>query len=420
MRRIELAVLIVLLLIPRPAAAQGDPIGPEFRVNTYTTDYQGGSSVARAPGGGFVVVWTSSLQDGSFRGVFGQRYDSSGAPLGPEFQVNTYTTFDQTQAAVAADATGNFVVVWRDSGQDGSGFGVFGQRFAASGSPQGAEFRVNSSTVGYQSEPDVAFGPSGNFIVVWQDAVGPASGVFGQRYAGSGAPLGPEFQMNVAASIGDPSVATDGSDNFVVAGRGGAGGGSGTDVFAQRYASSGSPLGAAFLVNTYTTQDQLLPAVAADAAGGFVVVWCSAGQEGDPGGGGGGPPLGVYGQRYASSGNPLGPEFRINTYTTDNQWFPAVVTDAAGDFVVVWNSDQYGLDTGVFGQRYDNAGVPLGGEFRVNTYTTASSALPTVAADSAGHFVVTWTSAQEGLSAGVFAQRYSQIVPVELMQFGIE
>jgi hypothetical protein len=42
--------------------------------------------------------------------------------------------------AVASDSIGNFVVVWQGSGgQDGSDWGVFGQRFNASGLPQGGE-----------------------------------------------------------------------------------------------------------------------------------------------------------------------------------------------------------------------------------------------------------------------------------------
>jgi hypothetical protein len=44
-----------------------------------------------------------------------------------------------------------------------------------------------------------------------------------------------------------------------------------------------------------------------------------------------------------------------------------------------------------------------------------------VTADSAGNFVVVWSSfGQDGSNYGVFGQRYSQIVPVELMRFGVE
>src|SRR5262245_13584610 len=67
----------------------------------------------------------------------------------------------------------------------------------------------------------------------------------------------------------------------------------------------------------------------------------------------------------------LGPEFQVNTYTSGFQFEPAVATNAIGDFVVVWD-DRGGHDgsAGVFGQRYDGSGNRLGGEFQVNTYTT--------------------------------------------------
>jgi len=80
-----------------------------------------------------VVVWQSYPQDGSDYGVFGQRFASSGAPQGTEFQVNTYTTSDQNAPAVASAATGNFVAVWASEHQDGSEDGVFGQRYVVLG-----------------------------------------------------------------------------------------------------------------------------------------------------------------------------------------------------------------------------------------------------------------------------------------------
>src|SRR5439155_26243887 len=106
-------------------------------------------------------------------------------------------------------------------------------------------------------------------------------------------------------------------------------------VFGQRFASSGVPLGPEFRVNTYTTDLQSNPSVAADSAGNFVVAWMSSG-------GYGGPPADVFGQRYASDCTPLGPEFRINTFTTGGQNRPAVATAAAGNFGVV--GDGHGQD----------------------------------------------------------------------------
>ena len=116
MRRTWL-LLFALVLLPRGAGAQGDPIGPEFQVNTYTTGGQFGASVAADSSGRFVVVWTS--QDGPIAGIFGQRYDSGGAPLGPEFRVNTYSTAFAYLPAVAADPSGNFVAPQRIIGVRG-------------------------------------------------------------------------------------------------------------------------------------------------------------------------------------------------------------------------------------------------------------------------------------------------------------
>jgi hypothetical protein len=100
-------------------------------VNTSTAGDQSLPAVALEASGNFVVTWTSDGQDGSFYGVFGRRYASSGSPQGPDFRVNTYTFTFQVTPSVAADASGNFVVVWGDDSEDGSGYGIYGQRFGA-------------------------------------------------------------------------------------------------------------------------------------------------------------------------------------------------------------------------------------------------------------------------------------------------
>src|SRR3989338_4544562 len=83
------------------------PLG-EFRVNTYTTDYQGHPAIAGLTGGGFVVTWTTFNQDGHNWGVFGKRYDASGVAQGDEFQVNTHYMDVQDAAAIGALSNGGF------------------------------------------------------------------------------------------------------------------------------------------------------------------------------------------------------------------------------------------------------------------------------------------------------------------------
>jgi hypothetical protein len=410
-------LFVALVITPSGASPQGNPVGPEFRVNTYINSPHQLPAVASDSSGNFVVVWQAP--DASNFGVFGQRYASTGAPLGPEFSINTSVTLGQTSPAVASDSSGNFVVVWTSQITGGPffDFDVFGRRYSTTGAPLGPEFRVNTVTVGSQSNPDVASDASGNVVVVW--AGDGLTGVVGQRYASTGAPLGPEFRVNTLpanSATSAPAVASDPSGNFVVVWASPDGcGPCGLGVFGQRYASTGAPLGPEFQVNTFTFFDQWFPDVTSDPSGNFVVVWQSYAQDDGNGNG-------VFGQRYASTGAPLGAEFRVNTYITNHQSEPAVASDASGNFVVVWYSlTQDGSGNGVFGQRYASTGEPLGPEFRVNTYTTADQEFPSVASAPSGNFVILWDSdLQEGSSDNVYGQRYSPIVPVELTRFEVE
>jgi len=389
---------LVLACVSRTQPAAAQAVGPEFRVNSYTTQNQQRPRIATGASGSFVVVWDSGQQDnGMSFGVFGQRYDSAGAPLGAEFLVNTVTANDQRSPAVASDSGGSFVVVWDSYFQDGSGSGVFGQRYDSTGAPLGAEFRVNIFTEGSQSRPSVGSDSSGNFIVAWQS--GYPGSIFGRRFASSGAPLGGEFRVNTYTSSTQhtPSVSSDAAGNFVVVWLGFTQDGSGYGVFGQRFDMAGVPLGGEFLVNTYTTNWQVFPSVASDLGGNFIVVWESPDASG----------YGIFGQRYSSAGAPLGTEFRVNTSTSNSQDDPAVASDSAGNFVVVWMSISDGSSEGVFAQRYDSAGTPLGGEFLVNTFTQNAQYGPSVASDSAAHFIVVWTStSQDGFGYGIFGQRF--------------
>jgi len=379
------------------------PVGPEFGVNTYTTGFQGFPRVAALGSGDFVVVWQSEAQDGSLAGIFGQRLDPDGVKLGPEFQVNTYTTSQQFDPALAADGAGNFVVVWESSGQDGSLGGIFGQRYDGGGAALGTEFAVNTYTTSTQDQPAVGANGAGDFVVAWRSGQdGHVDGVFGRVFNSSGSPLGPDFQVNTYTTSDQraPAVAGDGAGNFVVVWDSSGQDGSGAGIFGQRYDSSGGTLGSEFPVNTYTTGPQQNASVAADGAGNFLVVWESV-QDGSP--------FGIIGLLHDSNGAPLGTEFQVNTYTTDSQSFEAVAADGSGNFITVWSSNtQDGSSTGVFGQRFDGGGAPLGSEFRVNTYTTGDQTLPAVAADSSGSFIVVWQSdGQDGSFNGIFAQRFA-------------
>jgi hypothetical protein len=123
-------------------------VGTEFQANNYTTGDQVNPSVAMDSDGDFVVVWESSGQDGSSEGIFARRFDSAGALVGAEFQVNSYTTSSQSRPSVATDSDGGFIVVWESLGQDGSGRGVFAQRFGVIPSAENCPAIVDSTCTG--------------------------------------------------------------------------------------------------------------------------------------------------------------------------------------------------------------------------------------------------------------------------------
>jgi hypothetical protein len=158
--------------------------GSEFRVNTHTAGAQSLPSVAATKDGGFVVAWQSAAQDGSGLGVYAQRYAASGGKAGVEFRVNTTVASDQSQPSVASFLDGGFVVAWTSKQQDGSGLGVYAQAFNAAGARVDVEFRVNTTTLKDQSQPAVAAFTGGSFVVVWtsvgQD--GSLEGIYGQRF----------------------------------------------------------------------------------------------------------------------------------------------------------------------------------------------------------------------------------------------
>lgn len=162
-------------------------------------------------------------------------------------------------------------------------------------------------------------------------------------------------------------------------------------VQAQRYSAAGVPQGSQFQVNGYTTSSQRQPAVASDAAGSFVVVWSSNGASGGDTEG-----YSVQAQRYSPAGTPQGTQFQVNSYTTYGQHEPAISTDADGDFIVVWRSDISSAgdpsDVSIEGQRFSAAGAPLGAQFQVNSDTLGLQFHPAIATDANGDFVVVWDS----------------------------
>ena len=381
------------------------PAGGEILVNTTTADTQQTSfdsvpAVATDADGDYVIAWASRNQDGDRYGVYAQRYNANGIPQGSEFRVNTNTSKDQLDPSVAIDANGNFVITWSSKAQDqGNTWGVYGQRYDASGVAQGSEFLVNTTTAGDQKWSGVAMDADGDFVVTWTGLDASVTGVYAQRYNAAGVAQGGEFLVNTttASNQDNSTIAMDDAGNFVVTW-------SSFDqdkanswgIYAQRYNAAGVAQGGEFLVNTTTNSDQYYSRVAMDADGDFAIVWENLAAD-------------IFGQRYDSVGVAQGGEFPVNTTTTGTQWSSGVAMDAAGNFVVTWESiGQDGDLAGIYAQEYNADGTTDGGEFLVNTTTSGAQQNASVAMDDAGDYVVVWSGNGPGDGSGVFAQRFEE------------
>jgi hypothetical protein len=384
--------------------AWAQPAGGNFQVNSYTTGGQYFPSVAMDANGSFVVVWPGN--DGSDYGVAVQRFGSAGLPLGPEFLANGYTAFRQSRPAVAAEASGAFVVAWDSYGQDGSSYGIRARRFDAQGVPLAGGFAVNAYTPGVQWYPAVASNRDGRFVVLWvsQGQDGSGDSVFGRIYDEAGAAVTPAFQVNTYTTGNQtrPAVGMDAVGNVLTVHQSDGQDGWDSAIVYRRFNWNGSPAGS-FVVNTSTSGYQRYPSIAVNGSGAFLVTWMTQYHDGDV--------SGIYARLYDSSATPQGPDFRVNTYTTGGQARPRAFMDDAGNFTVVWLSYlQDGSSNGLFGQHFDATAAPVGGEFAVNAYTTGSQFAPAIGGHADGDFVVAWSSPGDGEAYGIFGQRYGDLI----------
>jgi hypothetical protein len=383
--------------------------GVEFQVNSYTIYYQQIPAAASEDNGDFVVVWVSgSNQDGSGTGVFGQRFSSAGIRRGTEFQVNTYVPGKQEHPAIAADADGDFVVVWHSSlAHDGSSYGVFARRYASSGAAIGDEFQVNTFTDGIQSYPSVAMDASGRFVMVWQSYQdGNAFGIFAQLFNADGSPRGVEFKCNLTNGGNQilPAVGANDTGDMVVVWQDSIHDGSGYGIFGSLFNSLGQTLSQDVAINNSTINDQRNATVGVGDDGRFVVAWASENESGNANA--------IVARFFNSFGGSF--DIMVNDFTNGAQTDPSIAVADDGRFVVAWTSAlEDGFETGVFARSFTRYGGRTGqAEFQINVRTLSSQEKPSLAMADNGAFVVAWESwlHQDGAYTGIFARRARTVV----------
>jgi hypothetical protein len=160
-----------------------------------------------------------------------------------------------------------------------------------------------------------------------------------------------------------------------------------------------------FKVNTHTPGNQFYPRVASFPDGHFVVVWTSMGQDGSA--------EGIYAQRFGVSGNAEGSEIQVHDVTAGTQKWPMVTTFSNNGFAVAWTD--MNLDGGgdIHAQVFDAEGSKvLEYPMVVNTYKLSqqySADSNMVTLKSGATWVAPWTGRDADLDIDVYCQAFSTV-----------
>jgi len=195
----------------------GLPSGTIVRMNQYTINGQKFPKVAMDSQGNGVVVWQSYGEDSSGSGIFGQRFTNQGWKTGSEFKANTYIRDNQESPRVSMNSSGNFAVAWVSEKQDGVFKTVHAQFFDSAGKRVGKEFKVSQGTDGNAVTPAIALDNSNRLMAVWTKEDKNSSNIYGQIFTWDGKAV---MKIDIPVSIaledqGHPEIIPLPSNQFM-------------------------------------------------------------------------------------------------------------------------------------------------------------------------------------------------------------
>jgi len=432
---------------------EGAPRGVNFRV----TDENIGHShfflvIALAESGNFLVAWSEKRY--ANLDIYAQRFAADGSPQGVNFLVNDGgVNSDEEFPVVAVNDSGTFLVAWRDGRNWNNN--IYAQFYARDGVAQGTNFLVNDDTgKSGQGSPVVAADDSGNFLIIWEDGRDPNYQFYGQHIRenqpqGSNFPL---FEDNPVFYGEQPAIGLARNGNFVVTWQEVMNEESGNDneiidIFAQCFLQSNAPQGDRILITDDTgSSGQYNPAIAVDDSGNFTIVWRDERDEFDifaqrfdrtgtrrlqnywvsrayehiescffdiaVAGDGASimvrDSLGVvYAQFYDFGGNPKGELFSLSDNPEFNlQNAPAVAMNRNGSGVVVW-IDNWHLKPGLFARQYFRQENDFGDDFMVTNQNLRSrEGAPAIAINDSGRFVIAWADNHTARNLEIYVQPF--------------
>ena len=126
----------------------------------------------------------------------------------------------------------------------------------------------------------------------------------------------------------------------------------------------------------------------ATAADGWFVVVFHRTRPGNP------QPGDIFGRLFSPQGLPASGEFQINSQTDGGQLTPRIANSPDGQFLIVWYSDtSSGSDQSsrsIQSRWLSPAGLPIGSDRQVNSFTFGEQRQPALAFDASGGYLVSW------------------------------
>jgi|CXWL01.1.fsa_nt_gi hypothetical protein len=253
----------------RASTTNGTVLLAEAPLAPVVTENSTSPAVSRAADDTFVVVWNGGTGSAP---ILGRRFTAGGSPV----TLGALALGDGALPAVATLPGSDFVIAYQAPDEDQDG--IFVARYSAAGALLVGPLRANSDPVGNQGAAQIAATATGEYLVAWKDDG--ADTVEARRFGATGAPIGSEIVLSNPADghAGGVDLDASGRGAFVVAWTQTPISGGSVDVRAREVFRTGSPLGPSFIANPTTAGSQSDGQIAAGNSV-FVVVWTA--QDGD-------------------------------------------------------------------------------------------------------------------------------------------
>ncbi|MCR9172524.1 MAG: HYR domain-containing protein, partial [bacterium] len=402
----KLAFLTALLLATNPVSAQLTVGNTETLVNTTTASTQQSPAVAMDTSGKYVVVWESELQDGSGLGVYAKIYNADHSVRVSDFLVNTVnTTNDQRNADVAITPDGSAIaIVWQSNHSGSQDWDCMIRFYNIDGVAQTSEMQIESSTTS-QMYPEVAASDDMFAVVFMNNISGDKEyAVSGRHYNATGAAIGAAYTIDsVGQHLSHPTLAMDSSGNVIFGWQHhNVAGDPITEIRARNYDNTGSPTSTVYYLAVETNQNLSAPSLARASTGEFIAVFSYFDQDGDH--------YGIYGQRFNNTGVAVGGVFKISNSSNGSQDHPQINCTRDGAYYsVTWTDESNdGSLQGVYARVFNYNLTYLNTEQLINTTTDDRQMLSDVALSvDTNEVVYVWQGGlRKGTTAGLDTDEY--------------